>query len=63
MTQYRVWMRVVATTSVEIEADSAEEAMAKAYDEYGEGPVGICHQCSHEISEPTITEALEAVEI
>ena len=63
MPKYRVWMIVTATTSVVIEADSEEKAMEIAGDEYGDTAVDICHQCSREVSEPTITRAIEAVEI
>jgi uncharacterized protein with PIN domain len=61
MSRYHVWMKVVGTTCVEIEANSPEEAIEKATDEYAESMVSICHQCSGEVSEPVITEAMEAV--
>lgn len=61
MSRYHVWMKVVGTTCVEVEANSPEEAVDKAADEYCESSVNICHQCSDEISEPVITEAIEAM--
>ena len=41
------------------EADTAEEAIQKAYAENGH--VSVCHQCSHEINDPELGEA-EATE-
>ncbi len=63
MPKYRVWMTVAGSTSVVIEASSENEAIEIANDQYAETQVSICHQCSSEISEPTIIEAVEAVEL
>ena len=44
MTTYRLVTEITISMSVEVEADSLDEAMQKA----GEAPVqGLCHQCSH----------------
>lgn len=43
MAQYRIYFRQSASASVEVEADSFEEAVDLAYEEL---PGGVCAQCS-----------------
>lgn len=50
MATYRIFFITTASTSVEVEADSLEEAIELAYDEL---PRSLCHQCArtHEMSD------------
>lgn len=59
--KYTVFMRVHGTAVVTVEAGSPEEALENASDEYQGGSIGICHQCSDEISDPCFGEATEAI--
>ncbi|PZQ55756.1 MAG: hypothetical protein DI555_06940 [Novosphingobium pentaromativorans] len=61
--KYRVYMKIVATGIVEVDADSQAEAIELANEEYADGHVSICHQCSDEIDDPTYIHAVEAVEV
>lgn len=63
MNTYRVWMTVVGTASFSVEANSEEEAKEKANELYSDTTISICHQCAGDISEPTITMAVDAVEL
>lgn len=58
--KYNVFMKVHGTAVVTVEADSPEQALERAGDEYEGGTIGICHQCSDEISDPSFGEATEA---
>jgi len=60
--KYTVFMKVHATAVVVVEADSVEQAMQVASDEYEGGTIGICHQCSDEISDPSYGEPTEVFE-
>jgi len=61
--KYRVWMQIAATACVEVEAESEEEAKQIAEDENMNATISLCHQCSHQVSEPTFGEAIEALEL
>lgn len=61
--KYRVFMKVHATAVVEVDADSADDALEVASEEYCETAIPICHQCSDDISDPTYGEPVEAVAI
>lgn len=61
--RYRVAMKVYATAWVEVEADDPEEAMRRADDEYAETGISICHQCGHEMSDPTYGDPVEAMQL
>lgn len=46
MAKYRVHFMTAASTSVEVEADSREEAVDVAFNEVH---VSLCHQCAREV--------------
>lgn len=60
--KFVVFMKVHASATVEVETDSAEEAMEIADSEYTEAPISICHQCNNHISDPTFGDPVEAIE-
>lgn len=52
--RWRAYGSVGASTYIGVvEADTKEEAIEKAFDQ---ADVGVCHQCSHSISDPEVTE-------
>ncbi len=49
MAKYRIYGFIAASKCFDvIEADSKEEAIDKAWDEY-DTTISLCHHCSHEI--------------
>ena len=63
MKKFRVFFTVYGTATAVVEAESKDEAYTIAKNEYEEGPISICHQCSHEISDPAYGEITDVVEI
>lgn len=62
MKKYRIYAQVVGSKYLgEVEADSKEEAIEKAFD-LDTCSVSICHQCSREIDDAQIGE-IDAEEI
>lgn len=61
--KFSVAMKVRATAFVIVEADSAEEAIERANEDYEETGINICHQCSNDIDDPTYGPAFEAHEL
>jgi hypothetical protein len=54
--KYNVYAVITGSKYIgEFEAASKEEAEDKAWETIGCDSVGLCHQCSSEIDEPTIT--------
>ncbi len=60
MKKYRVILTVDATTTVDVEANSEEEALELAL-EQAEMP-SVCHYCAEKIDIGDIIEAIEAIE-
>ena len=58
--KYRVIFTVDATCSVEVEADSEEEAKEKAWEE-ASAPT-VCHQCSNELEVGDIMDCIDVEE-
>jgi hypothetical protein len=44
--KFRIWMKAYASGSVEVEAETREEAIEKGENEFY---AGLCHQCAREI--------------
>ena len=63
--KYRVTMFFNATKTVEVEAESSEEAVPKAVEEHGD--VSLCWQCSREVDDylqpdPSMEETVELID-
>ena len=63
MAKYRVGTLITGWKEFgEFEADSKEEAIAKAFDEVGCDQVGLCWQCSRDVGELYISDRVEDIE-
>ena len=60
MKRYRVLLVSGVDTSMEVDAESAEEAKIKAEESVY---VGLCHECAHRMNPPVEWEAVTAEEI
>ena len=58
--KYVVTIEVYATTRVEVEADSADQAETKAFKN---AHVSVCHQCSHKLDIGDLGDVLEVEEL
>lgn len=58
MSEYSVMLEVFASTSVTVDADSVEEAMALAA---LEASTSICHHCSRKLNVSDVGEVLEVL--
>lgn len=56
MPKFRVYGTVTGGAFLgEIEAENAEAAQAAAEEAHLDTTIGLCHQCAHEISDPTVS--------
>lgn len=63
MKTYQVNMPARTNFIAFVKANSPEEALAKADNEFVEFTVSLCHQCSNTIDEPVVSDGAELSDV